>query len=31
MTFNEMVRQANKMDILKSNLEIWTVLEKKGI
>ncbi len=24
MTFNEMVRQANKMNLLKSNLEKWT-------
>lgn len=29
MTFNEMVRQANKMDLLKSNLETWTVFREK--
>ena len=29
MTFNEMVRQANKMDLLKSNLETWTIFREK--
>ena len=29
MTFNEMVRQANKMDLLKSNLETWTLFREK--
>lgn len=29
MTFNEMIRQANKMDLLKSNLEIWTIFREK--
>ena len=29
MTFNEMVRQANKMDLLKSNLENWTIFREK--
>lgn len=31
MTFNEMVRQANKMDLLKSNLETWTIFREKRI
>ncbi len=29
MTFNEMVRQANKMNLLKSNLEAWTIFREK--
>lgn len=29
MTFNEMVRQANKMELLKSNLETWTLFREK--
>ena len=29
MTFNEMVRLANKMNLLKSNLEIWTIFREK--
>ena len=29
MTFNEMVRQANKMALLKSNLETWTLFREK--
>lgn len=29
MTFNEMVRQANKMSLLKSNLETWTLFREK--
>ncbi len=29
MTFNEMIRQANKMELLKSNLEIWDNFRQK--
>lgn len=29
MTFNEMIRQANKMGILRSNLERWDVYRQK--
>ena len=29
MTFNEMIRQANKMGILRSNLERWDIYRQK--
>lgn len=29
MTFNEMIRQANKMDLLRSNLEKWDDFRQK--
>ena len=29
MTFNEMIRQANKMGILRSNLEKWDIYSQK--
>lgn len=29
MTFNEMIRQANKMNLLASNLETWTNFRQK--
>jgi len=29
MTFNEMIRQANKMELLNSNLETWTDFRQK--
>lgn len=29
MTFNEMIRQANKMGLLKTNLEKWDVFRQK--
>ena len=29
MTFNEMIRQANKMGILRSNLEKWDIYRQK--
>jgi len=29
MTFNEMVREANSMGLLKSNLEKWTIFREK--
>ena len=29
MTFNEMIRQANKMGLLKSNLEVWSEYRQK--
>ncbi len=29
MTFNEMIRQANKMDLLRSNLETWDNYRQK--
>lgn len=29
MTFNEMIRQANKMDLLRSNLEKWDIYRQK--
>ncbi len=29
MTFNEMIRQANKMELLKSDLEMWDDFRQK--